>query len=68
MIAIAQQGGRLPFMMQQISQIYEEELETFLAHFAAMAQPILLLILGGLVGFVLLSVLLPLTDVSSFTT
>lgn len=68
MIAIAQQGGKLPFMMQQIAQIYEDELETYLSHFASMAQPILLLVLGGLVGFVLLSVLLPLTDVSSFVT
>src|SRR3990167_3065525 len=59
MLAIAQQGGTLPYMMQQIAQIYEEEMETILTHFATMAQPILLLILGGLVGFVLLSVLLP---------
>lgn len=66
MLAIAQQGGKLPFMMQQIALIYEEELESLLTHFASLAQPILLLVLGGLVGFVLLSVLLPLTDVSSF--
>lgn len=68
MIAIAQRGGKLSFMMRQIAQIYEEELESLLTYFAAMAQPILLLILGGIVGFVLLSVLLPLTDVSSFVT
>lgn len=66
MIAIAQQGGQLAPMMQQIAQIYEDELETYLVRFAALAQPILLLILGGIVGFVLLAVLLPLTDVSSF--
>lgn len=66
MIAIATQGGKLPFMMQQIAQIYEDELETYLARFSSLAQPILLLVLGGIVGFVLLAVLLPLTDVSSF--
>ncbi|MFI5343483.1 MAG: type II secretion system F family protein [Chlamydiales bacterium] len=66
MIAIASQGGKLPFMMQQIAQIYEDELETYLTRFATLAQPVLLLILGGIVGFVLLAVLLPLTDVSSF--
>jgi general secretion pathway protein F/type IV pilus assembly protein PilC len=65
MIAIAGQGGQLSSMMRQIAEIYEEELETYLSRFAALAQPILLLILGGLVGFVLLAVLLPLTDVSS---
>ncbi|HLB53109.1 MAG TPA: type II secretion system F family protein [Chlamydiales bacterium] len=68
MFAIAEQSGKFSFTMQQIAQIYEEELEIALANFANFAQPILLLILGGLVGFVLLSVLLPLTDVGSFAT
>ena len=68
MIGIAEEGGKLPFMMQQIAQIYEEELEKTLTHFASIAQPILLLVLGTIIGFVLLSVLLPLTDVSSFAT
>ncbi len=66
MIAIAEEGGKLPFMMQQIAQIYEEELEKTLTRCASLAQPILLLILGAVIGFVLLSVLLPMTDVSSF--
>jgi general secretion pathway protein F/type IV pilus assembly protein PilC len=68
MIGIAEEGGKLPFMMRQIAQIYEEDLEKTLTHFAALAQPILLLVLGVIIGFVLLSVLLPLTDVSSFAT
>lgn len=66
MIGIAEEGGKLPFMMRQIAQIYEEELEKSLTQFATVAQPILLLVLGVVIGFVLLSVLLPLTDVSSF--
>jgi general secretion pathway protein F len=68
MIGIAEEGGKLPFMMKQIAQIYEEELEKTLTHFATVAQPALLLILGAIIGFVLLSVLLPMTDVSSFAT
>lgn len=68
MIAIAEEGGKLSFMMQQIAQIYEEELEKTLTRFASIAQPVLLLVLGAIIGFVLLSVLLPLTDVSSFAT
>lgn len=66
MLGIAEQSGKLTFTMQQIAQIYEEELETSLTYFANLAQPVLLLFLGALVGFVLLSVLLPLTDVGSF--
>jgi general secretion pathway protein F/type IV pilus assembly protein PilC len=66
MLGIAEEGGKLPFMMQQIAQIYEDELEKTLTSFATVAQPLLLLILGAIIGFVLLSVLLPMTDVSSF--
>jgi len=53
MISIAEEGGKLPFMMKQIAQIYEEELEKKLLHFSTVAQPILLLILGVVIGFVL---------------
>lgn len=66
LLAIAEEGGKLSFMMQQIAQIYEDELEKMLSRFASLAQPILLLLLGAVIGFVLLSVLLPMTDVSSF--
>jgi general secretion pathway protein F len=66
MLGIAEQSGKLSFTMQQIAEIYEDELETMLNRFAGLAQPVLLLLLGGLIGFILLSVLLPLTDVSTF--
>jgi general secretion pathway protein F/type IV pilus assembly protein PilC len=68
MLGIAQTGGNLPSMMQEIAAIYEEELEKALSRMTALLQPILLLVLGAMVGFVLLSVLLPLTDVTSFST
>jgi general secretion pathway protein F/type IV pilus assembly protein PilC len=66
MLGIAEEGGKISFMMRQIAEIYEEELEKNLSYISAVAQPVLLLFLGVIVGFVLLSVLLPLTDVSSF--
>lgn len=66
MLGIAQAGGNLASMMHQIASIYEEDLEKSFARITALIQPILLLVLGAMVGFVLLSVLLPLTDVSSF--
>ncbi len=68
MLGIAEEAGNLPSMLQQIADIYEEDMERTLSHFATVAQPALLLLLGAIVGFVLLSVLLPLTDVSSFAT
>ena len=68
MLGIALEGGKLSPMMHQIASIYEDDLEKTIERVTSMVQPILLLALGGMVGFVLLSVLLPLTDVSSFAT
>ncbi len=66
MLAIAEEGGGTENMLSQVAEIYEDELERLFAQISTMAQPILLLIIGGFVGLIVLSVLLPLTDVSSF--
>jgi type II secretory pathway component PulF len=68
MLSIAQEGGNLSSMMHQIASIYEEDLEKAVSRITSLGQPLILLFLGAMVGFVLLSVLLPLTDVNSFAT
>ncbi len=67
MIATAEETGTMSDMFMSISQIYEEMLEKTLFQFTNLLQPVILLILGMLVGLVLLAVLLPLTDVSTLT-
>jgi general secretion pathway protein F len=66
MVGIAEKTGDLENMLRHIADIYEEELEKSLGQISTFLQPLLLLILGIIVGFVVLSVLIPLTDVSSF--
>lgn len=66
MILISEKSGKSPEMLRHISQIYEEEFDSSLEKITALLQPILMLLIGIIVGVVLLSVLLPLTDVSSF--
>ncbi|MES2345227.1 MAG: type II secretion system F family protein [Chlamydiota bacterium] len=66
MFAIAEETGRMGAMMENIADIYDEEIERNLQQLTTLLQPVLLVILGGIVGVVLLSILLPLTDVSSF--
>ncbi len=66
LIALSEQGGNVPFMLDYLCSIYEEEIERSLSRFTILLQPILLIILGAIVGGTLLAVLLPLTDISSF--
>jgi len=49
-----------------MAEIYEEELDKDLLQLTTFLQPAVLLFLGAVVGLVVLSILLPLTDVSSF--
>lgn len=67
MIEVGEQIGNIGEMLQNIAQIYEKNLDRTLHKITVLLQPILLLFLGIIVGTILLSVLLPLTDMSSFT-
>jgi general secretion pathway protein F len=66
MLEIAEESGKTSEMLNHIAKIYEDEVERSLTKLTGILQPVLLLILGVVVGFIVLSVLLPLTDVSSF--
>ncbi len=66
MLSTAEEGGNISPMLDNIAIIYEEDLDRSLSRFTTLLQPMLLLFLGVVVGIILLSVLLPLTDVSSF--
>lgn len=65
LMTIAEGGGNEIEILEHISDIFEEELEKNLAQITALIQPIMLIILGVIVGMMVLSILLPLTDVSS---
>jgi general secretion pathway protein F len=66
MLAIGEEGGNAPLMFQKIADLYEEEVEKTLNRVTALAQPVVLVFMGGVVGLIMLAVLLPLTDVNAF--
>lgn len=66
MLSIGEEAGNTSAMLKSIAEIYEEELDKGLSRITSMIQPAMLMVLAFIVGIVILSVLLPLTDVSSF--
>jgi len=66
MLAIGEEGGNTPAMFQKVADLYEGEVDKTLTRVTALAQPVILIIMGGVVGIIMLAVLLPLTDVSAF--
>lgn len=66
LVAISEETGKMQEAFGHLCAIYGEEVEKHLSHLTTFLQPLLLIILGMIVGLVVLSILLPLTDVSSF--
>lgn len=66
MVAIGEETGGLAKMFHRIAEMYEQDVEKYLSRLTALAQPVILIVMGGVVGVVLLAVLLPLLDVSGF--
>ncbi|MCH9621180.1 MAG: Type II secretion system protein F [Chlamydiia bacterium] len=65
MISTGEHSGSIAPILKHINTLFDEEVKTALEKFTALLQPILLLLIGIIVGIVLLAVLIPLTDVSS---
>jgi type IV pilus assembly protein PilC len=59
MISIGEETGTLDQMLAKVAEIYEEEVDTMLAGLTSIIEPLLIVLLGGVVIFIALSVLLP---------
>jgi general secretion pathway protein F/type IV pilus assembly protein PilC len=67
MLAVGEESGSTVVMFNKIADMYEQDLEKTLNRLMALAQPVILIFMGTIIGTVLLAILLPLTDVSSLS-
>ncbi|MCE5294234.1 MAG: type II secretion system F family protein [Chlamydiales bacterium] len=65
MVLIGEESGKLASMLTQLAGLYEEETERTLTRVVSLAQPVMLLLMGALIGGVLLSILMPLSSFGS---
>jgi general secretion pathway protein F len=64
MIAVGEQSGELEKMLAKISDIYEQEVESQISAMTSLLEPVMLLIMAVIVGFIAFSVLLPIMEMS----
>lgn len=68
MLAVGEDSGTTTLMLNKIADMYEDELEKTLDQLMALSQPIILVVMGSIIGMVLMAILLPLTDVNALST
>ena len=64
MIRTGDDTGNLPQVMAKVADYYERELEKKLALFARLVEPIMLLVMGAVVGLIVSSLILPIFKLS----
>ena len=62
MVATAERTGTLAVVTQQIGEYYEEDGETRLRELAGVLEPLMIIVMGVVVGLVVMSVMLPIFD------
>jgi type II secretory pathway component PulF len=65
MVATGEETGSLPTVMLRLADFYDEEVERELKNLASMIEPLALIMMGGVVGLIVSSVILPIFKLAS---
>ena len=63
-IAIGEMSGNLDEQLMNIADIYDEEIDTLTRSLTTLIEPIILIIMGLVVGFIVLALLLPIFEIN----
>jgi len=64
MIAVGENSGQLEQMLLKVSEAYDNQIETTVSGLTSILEPLLIVIMGGVVLFIVLAVLLPIFEMN----
>lgn len=64
MIAVGEKSGRLEEMLFKTAETYEGEVDSTIATLTTLLEPVMIVFMGGMVTFIVLSILLPIFQMS----
>lgn len=65
MVSVGEESGSLDHMLTKIADFYEGEVEAQLASLTAAIEPLMIVLLGFVVGFIVIAMFLPMISVIS---
>ncbi|HEY4917485.1 MAG TPA: type II secretion system F family protein [Solirubrobacteraceae bacterium] len=63
MVGVGEETGALDDMLDRIAEFYEEQVEAAVKSLMSILEPILIIVIGAMVGFIVISMYLPLFEV-----
>ena len=64
MIAVGEQSGNVEKMLFKVADAYEKEVESNIVMITSLLEPAMILVMGGVVGFIVISILLPIFEMN----
>ena len=65
MVAVGEETGALPEMLLELAEMYDNESETAISSMTTLLGPLMIVILGLIIGFVVLAILMPIFETST---
>ena len=65
MVAVGEQTGALEVMLSKIADFYEDEVDEATANLLALMEPVMILVLGIIIGGIVISMYMPMFDLIS---
>jgi general secretion pathway protein F len=66
MIAVGEKSGQLEQMLENVSRAYDAQVETRVQGLTSLLEPLIMVMMGGAVGFVAFAILMPLVQMNEF--
>jgi type IV pilus assembly protein PilC len=63
MVGVGEETGALDAMLDRVAEFYEEQVEASVKALTSILEPIMIIVIGGIVGFIVISMYLPLFEV-----
>jgi general secretion pathway protein F len=67
MITVGEETGKLDEMLIKVAENYEASLQTALKRFISLLEPAIILLMGSLVGFIVISMLLAIFSINEIS-
>ena len=65
MIKVGEETGELSKMLKHVSDFYQKNVEAFMKRFGTMIEPVMLVVMGGVIGTIVIAMFLPILDLST---
>jgi general secretion pathway protein F len=65
MVAIGERSGALEEMLSNVASAYEDQVDTTVAALTSLLEPLMIVCMGGVVAFIVFSVLMPILQINT---